>query len=159
MATYYVTRYRYVRDPQTGEMRPTRYTEARQSNTASLFESIQTASPQQTEALQNIVKAKEAGADPRQFQTPVNDIGMTAEQAALVGSVNVAGGRVTFLTKDLQERLRTEAAIQPELRQIRERRAQAAKEQAKVLSRQTGRRALLASPGGGRGFFGGYFKG
>lgn len=158
MAAYYTTRYRYTRDPKTGKMKATPYRQL-VSQAGSVFEAIETASPEQTEALQNIVKAKEAGADPRQFRTSLDQMGTTAEQAALVGTIDVNRGQVTFLNKDLQERLRTEAAIQPELRQVRERRAQAAKEQAKVLSRQTGRRALLASPGGGRGFFGGYFKG
>lgn len=55
--------------------------------------------------------------------------------------------------------LKSEVKIQPALQQVRRRREVATEQQASMLRRQTGRRALLSSPTGGSGFFGGYFKG
>lgn len=57
-----------------------------------------------------------------------------------------------------QKKVETEIKTQQSLAPIRQRRKQQAQQQAKSLRRTTGRQALLASPRGGAGFFGGYFK-
>lgn len=62
-------------------------------------------------------------------------------------------------TKTAQKAISTEIKLQDTLAPIRARRRRAAEQEASLLRRQTGRRALLASPTGGAGFFGGYFKG
>lgn len=55
--------------------------------------------------------------------------------------------------------LRSETKIQPALKEIRRLRQNVAQRGASLLRRNTGNRALLSSPTGGSGFFGGYFKG
>jgi hypothetical protein len=55
--------------------------------------------------------------------------------------------------------LRSETKIQPALKEIRRLRQDVAQRGASLLRRNRGSRALLSSPTGGSGFFGGYFKG
>lgn len=57
------------------------------------------------------------------------------------------------------EKIEKEIETQQALAPIRQRRRKQAQAQASLLRRGTGRGALLSSPAGGAGFFGGYFKG
>lgn len=56
-------------------------------------------------------------------------------------------------------KIESEVKVQQQLAPIRQRRRRAVERQASLLNRRTGRRALMSSPAGGAGFFGGYFKG
>jgi len=58
-----------------------------------------------------------------------------------------------------REAIEAEKKILPQIQKIRERRDVVAQKEASLLRRTTGRRAMLVSPQGGRGFFGGYLKG
>lgn len=182
MATYYVTRYKKVKDPQTGQLKTVYYREPVQSQTASLLGEIQniktaaesgkayTTLPSpaaggekkiytstQLQSLKDIDAAKKAGSDPRTFRTVDPQFGMTGEQQALVGAIDVGSGVIKL--GEAGALAKREQEVQPELKQIRQRRRRAVEKEASLLRRQTGRRALLASPTGGSGFFGGYFKG
>ena len=69
------------------------------------------------------------------------------------------GETVGSVASQLQKQVTTETDVQPILQEVRRLRESAAKQEASLLRRQTGRRALLSSTAGGAGFFGGYFKG
>lgn len=59
-----------------------------------------------------------------------------------------------------KKKVSTEIAAQPALQVIKQKRKSLVEMEAKALTRKTGRRALLTSaPGGGSGFYGGYFNG
>jgi hypothetical protein len=119
-------------------------------------------------------EAATAGADPRTIEALRKESDKAREEALKIRSMSGApgfvgamyssrlrniGATVGSVASQLQKQVSTEASVQPELQQIRRRRQTAAKQQASMLRRQTGRRALLSSPTGGAGFFGGYFKG
>jgi hypothetical protein len=78
-----------------------------------------------------------------------------AQQEAAKEGIQKAGEEV----RATQKQIGTEIAVQQQLKPIRRRRKSMLEQQVKSLRNQTGRRALLASPTGGAGFFGGYFKG
>lgn len=119
-------------------------------------------------------EAATAGVDPRTIEALRKESDKARKDALEIRSKSRAPGIVGAayssrlknidvtignISSQLQKQVKTEAAMQPELQQIRQRRRRAAEQQASLLRRQTGRRALLASPTGGAGFFGGYFKG
>jgi len=63
------------------------------------------------------------------------------------------------IVEPAREAIETEKKVLPQIQKIRERRDVVAQKEASLLRRTTGRRAMLVSPQGGRGFFGGYLKG
>ena len=118
--------------------------------------------------------AAQAGVDPRTIESirkqsekafaEAKDIRTKSKRPGAVGSfytqkLKGLESTVGNLVSGLQKQVKTETAMQPELQQLRRSRERAAKQQASLLRRTTGRRALLSSPTGGAGFFGGYFKG
>ena len=60
---------------------------------------------------------------------------------------------------ELSKKVKTDTEQQPVLQEIKQKRKSLVQAEAKALTRKTGRRALLTSPGGGSGFYGGYFNG
>jgi len=175
--------YSYVRDPSTGQLKPKRFTQevqvpstaARMQEAKNIAQAYQTGqnvkatdpftgktktyTPSQGQAIVGQKEAIKAGADPRQFTSPGSSgVGnLSYNQAALLGQINIAGGS-TDLSAGLPERIKSEIRTQEQLAPIRQRRQSMLEQQVKAMRRQTGRRALLSSPTGGAGFFGGYFK-
>jgi hypothetical protein len=181
MATYNVTRYRYVRNPTTGQLSRQPYRETIESKTASLLgevKNIQTAAESgkaytelssplaggqeriytstQLESLQNIDAAKRAGSDPRTFRTIDPQFKMTKEQQALMGAIDMGRGVIDLGEAGaLAER---EVRVQPSLEKIR-RRKKAEVERAVIgMTRKRGKASLLSSQAGGAGFFQRYFR-
>lgn len=109
-----------------------------------------------------LAEARSAGVDERTIESYV------AEQNKLISDViNRSGIMSAVYASNLDQRripqikraeVKTEIAKQPELQAIKQRRKSLVELEAKTLSKKTGRRALLTSPAGGSGFFGGYFN-
>lgn len=113
-----------------------------------------------------IAEAVTAGADPRTVEALRTSLISTYTKPKTKGISRGAAANlrrreraVAEQTQPVKDILKSETVIQPELQQIRRRREKAVKQQVSLLRRGTGRRALLTSPTGGAGFFGGYFKG
>ena len=109
-----------------------------------------------------LAEARSAGVDERTIESYV------AEQNKLISDViNRSGIMSAVYASNLDQRripqikraeVKTEIAKQPELQAIKQKRKSLVELEAKTLSKKTGRRALLTSPAGGSGFFGGYFN-
>ena len=68
--------------------------------------------------------------------------------------------QVNTMVSGVEKKIDTEIKAQPALQEIKRKRQSLVEMEAKALTRKTGRRALLTSaPGGGSGFYGGYFNG
>jgi len=175
-----ITKYRKVRNPVTGKIETKAYqAEGPSSQTASFLSRIQdikTASTgnntklingkllqtNQLQTLKDIAEAKKLGADPRTFRTKSEDYsGRTAEEAAFEGPAMVQNGLILFGDDSAKagEAARAEIKVRPGLQAIKQNRKSLVQLEAKTISRKTGRRALLTSPAGGSGFYGGYFDG
>ena len=113
---------------------------------------------------EQIAEAKASGVDQRTIDSYV------AEQTKLVDRVMrksgffrgayIASLAISRIPQLARASLDTEIKKQPELQAIKQRRKSLVEMEAKALTRKTGRRALLTSaPGGGSGFYGGYFNG
>lgn len=74
-------------------------------------------------------------------------------------AMKTATQNIALAKEAATESIKKEIEIQKTLAPIRQRRRKQAQAQASLLRRGTGRGALLSSPAGGAGFFGGYFKG
>ena len=73
---------------------------------------------------------------------------------------NKGQAQVNTMISGVEKKIDTEIKAQPALQEIRRKRQSLVEMEAKALTRKTGRRALLTSaPGGGSGFYGGYFNG
>tara|TARA_R110000796_G_C14213072_1_gene393535 strand:+ start:41 stop:451 length:411 start_codon:yes stop_codon:yes gene_type:complete len=109
-----------------------------------------------------LAEARSSGVDERTIESYV------AEQNKLISDViNRSGIMSVVYASNLDQRripqikraeVKTEIAKQPELQAIKQRRKSLVELEAKTLTKKTGRRALLTSPAGGSGFFGGYFN-
>jgi len=117
-----------------------------------------------------LAKAIAAGSDPRSveslkenllsaYTTPqIKRTGGKAQHIS--GRVKAREKAVAEQTQEAKNILIGDADVQPDIQQIRQKRKSLVEMEAKALTRKTGRRALLTSaPGGGSGFFGGYFNG
>jgi hypothetical protein len=117
-----------------------------------------------------LAKAIAAGSDPRSveslkesllsaYTTPaVSRIGGKAQHIS--GRIKAREKAVAEQTQEAKNILIGDADVQPDIQQIRQKRKSLVEMEAKALTRKTGRRALLTSaPGGGSGFYGGYFNG
>jgi hypothetical protein len=112
---------------------------------------------------EQISEALASGVDQRSIDSYV------AEQTKRVDDVmNTSGLMRAFHIDQLVERripelarasLDTEIKKQPGLQAIKQKRKSLIGLEAKTLTKKTGRRALLTSPAGGSGFYGGYFNG
>jgi hypothetical protein len=110
-----------------------------------------------------IAEAVAAGADPRTIEALTSKLvsAYTNPQMKQTRTMTAAKreAAVAEQTRPTKEKLASEAKIQPTLKEIRRLRQDVAQRGASLLRRNTGSRALLSSPTGGSGFFGGYFKG
>jgi hypothetical protein len=117
-----------------------------------------------------LAKAIAAGSDPRSveslkenllsaYTTPaVSRVGGKAQHIS--GKVKAREKAVAEQTQKAKNILIGDADEQPDIQQLRQKRKSLIEMEAKALTRKTGRRALLTSaPGGGSGFYGGYFDG
>lgn len=110
-----------------------------------------------------IAEAVAAGADPRTIEALTSKLvsAYTNPQMKRTRTITKAKREAAIAeqTRPTKEKLASEAKIQPTLKEIRRLRQDVAQRGASLLRRNTGSRALLSSPTGGSGFFGGYFKG
>lgn len=100
-----------------------------------------------------VAEAREAGVDERSLSA----MKARLDKTLVFGNVGeYAGNREKYLA----QKSGLEATIKtlPEREIIKAERDRRVQRQALLLKRPSGRRALLQSPTGGRGFFGGYFK-
>jgi len=117
-----------------------------------------------------LAKAIAAGSDPRSvealkkslisaYTTPkIRRVGGKAQHIS--GKIKAREKAVAEQTQEAKNILIGDADVQPELQAIKQKRKSLVEMEAKALTRKTGRRALLTSaPGGGSGFYGGYFNG
>ena len=117
-----------------------------------------------------LTKAIAAGSDPRSvealktslvsaYKTPeISRVGGKAQHIS--GKIKAREKAVAEQTQEAKNILIGDADVQPGIQQIRQKRKSLVQMEAKALTRKTGRRALLTSaPGGGSGFYGGYFNG
>ena len=88
----------------------------------------------------------------------ITGIAPSGQSAAQKESIEAGQQAAREATTTAQKAISSEIATQKELAPIRQRRQSMLEQQVKAMRRQTGRRALLSSPTGGAGFFGGYFK-
>ena len=115
-----------------------------------------------------LAKAVAAGSDPRSvealktslisaYTTPaVSRVGGKAQHIS--GKIKAREKAVAEQTQEAKNILIGDADEQPDIQQLRQKRKSLIEMEAKALTRKTGRRALLTSaPGGGSGFYGGYF--
>ena len=119
--------------------------------------------------------AAKAGVDPRTIEAYREQAAVTlAEARAVQGKASEPGAVGSLYTQKLKDlestvgaraaelgkKVTTDAEQQPALQEIKRKRQSLVEMEAKALTRKTGRRALLTSaPGGGSGFYGGYFNG
>lgn len=115
-------------------------------------------------------KAIAAGSDPRSVESLKEDLlsAYTTPQIKRTGGkaqhisakVKAREKAVAEQTQKAKSTLIGDADVQPGIQKIRQKRKSLVQMEAKALTRKTGRRALLTSaPGGGSGFYGGYFNG
>lgn len=88
----------------------------------------------------------------------ITGIAPSGQSAAQRESIEAGQQAAKEATTTAKKAISSEIAVQKELAPIRQRRQSMLEQQVKAMRRQTGRRALLSSPTGGAGFFGGYFK-
>ena len=119
--------------------------------------------------------AEKAGVDPRTIEAyrkqaavtlaEANTVRKKASKPGMVGSLYTQklkdlASTVGAQAAELSKKVKTDAEQQPALQKIKQKRKSLVEMEAKALTRKTGRRALLTStPGGGSGFYGGYFNG
>jgi hypothetical protein len=118
--------------------------------------------------------AEKAGVDPRTIEAYKKQAAVTlAEARAVQGKASKPGAVGSLYKKrledlastvgaqaaELSKKVKTDTEQQPVLQEVKQKRKSLVQAEAKALTRKTGRRALLTSPGGGSGFYGGYFNG
>ena len=118
--------------------------------------------------------AAKAGVDPRTIEAYKKQAVVTLAEARAVqekaSKPGAVGSLYTQKLKDLastvgvqaaelSKKVKTDTEQQPVLQEVKQKRKTLVQMEAKALTRNTGRRALLTSPGGGSGFYGGYFNG
>lgn len=122
------------------------------------------AEAQQRMALRAINRKRRAGgykAAQRVVQTSIAKLtgGETPQEREKRMLKDIAELMQKEVVEPAREAIETEKKVLPQIQKIRERRDVVAQKEASLLRRTTGRRAMLVSPQGGRGFFGGYLKG
>jgi hypothetical protein len=118
--------------------------------------------------------AEKAGVDPRTIEAYRKQAAVTlaeakvvrkkASQPGMVGSLYTQklkdlASTVGVQAAELSKKVKTDTEQQPALQEVKQKRKSLVQAEAKALTRKTGRRALLTSPAGGSGFYGGYFNG
>jgi hypothetical protein len=117
-----------------------------------------------------LTEAIAAGSDPRSVEalkTSLISAYTTPAVSRVGGKAQHISGRVKAREKAVAEQTQKakniligDTDVQPDIQQLRQKRKGLIEMEAKALTRKTGRRALLTSaPGGGSGFYGGYFDG
>ncbi len=117
-----------------------------------------------------LTEAIAAGSDPRSVEalkTSLISAYTTPAVSRVGGKAQHISSRVKAREKAVAEQTQKakniligDADVQPDIQQLRQKRKGLIEMEAKALTRKTGRRALLTSaPGGGSGFYGGYFDG
>jgi len=112
---------------------------------------------------EQIAEAKASGVDQRTIDSyiakqtkQVDDVMRTS---GFFRAMHIHGLEERRIPQLARAALDTEIKKQPELQAIKQRRKSLVELEAKTLTKKTGRRALLTSPAGGSGFYGGYFNG